>query len=236
MSKASITPSKKYRKKSLAEYLATTPELKERQRKETENANIDFLRSLPTYGKSGEALAEQGLFGSGYSEYLAGVAYGTRQSRIEASKREKEASLLKGYSAYLSDYEKSRISKEKSALSSILSQGITDPSSAYETAAREGLSHEDALRVSKTSVQLVEQNKAKEKESLRKQVLQKMISYGLKTADGIAYAKSFGFDEAEATAMAKLAEQTYRARNLGMVNASYQDLLDYQNSKKYNAN
>ena len=103
MTKASITPSKKYRKKSLAAYLATTPELKEKERKETESANIDFLRSLPTYGSHGEALAKQGLFGSGYSEYLAGLAYGDRQSRIAKAKQEKEASLLKGYSAYLSD-------------------------------------------------------------------------------------------------------------------------------------
>lgn len=222
-------PTLKNRKKSLALWLSQNPDLKNAMQKGVKTAQQDYLRSLSTYGTQGEQLAKAGLYGSGYSEYLSGLAYADRQNSVAQSKRDKENAMSKGYSAYLQGYEKTRASSEKSALSEILKQGIVDREQAYQLAASHGLSHGDALRLSETSVALSEEKQKKEKEALRLQVLQKMLNYGFKEKHGILYAQTYGFSESEATELAKLAERLYRAKRLGLMNSSYEDLIDYIN-------
>lgn len=227
-------PSKKYRKHSLAEYLSKHPQIKENANQKIQAANQTHLRSLAGYGKQGEALASLGLGRSGYGEYLTGLAFAQRQQSIAQAKRDKASALSEGYAAYLSSYEKSKAQNEKSAMSAILSQGIVDKDQAYDLAVTYGLSHGDALRVSQSSVALSAEEKEKEKQALKRQILQKMLSYGFKQADGIVYAKSFGLSEEEAKTLAEMAEKLYRSKNLGLKNATYEDLLYYQNQNKNN--
>lgn len=223
----SNTTIKKNRKKGLAGWLSENPDATEKMRSRVEDANQSYLRSLPGYGKTGEALSLSGLAKSGYSEYLAGLAFSDRQSRIATAKRKKESSAAKGYSAYLSAYEKNRISAEKSVLSTVLSQGIVDQNQAYDLAVSYGLGHGDAKRLAESSIRLSQAQGAKQTEELKRTVLQKMISYGFSAKDGVAYAEAYGFDNETAKTLAELAEKLYRAKRLGITSVTYDDLIHY---------
>jgi len=74
-----------------------------------DRANEMYARSLGTYGASGESLAQGNLVGTGYSEYLNGLAYQNKANMYTAAAQQLSADQRQTaaqYQQYLRDYEK----------------------------------------------------------------------------------------------------------------------------------
>lgn len=81
-----------------AQWLKADPAYQEALKK----AQGDYDRALATYGARGEALAQSGLVGSGYSDWLGAQAYADMQEQ-------KQTAFDKGYSQWLGEKEKAEL-------------------------------------------------------------------------------------------------------------------------------
>ena len=99
----------------------------------------EYDRALGTYGQNAENMAQGGLTGSGYSDYLTGNAYAARQGSIDAAKAVKQASLdtaeatkkvteasaQQGYLNYIENYKTQQKTDKLSAMNNIIDMGLT---------------------------------------------------------------------------------------------------------------
>ena len=105
-------------------------------------ANDDYYRALMTYGKNAEALAGNGLSGSGVSDYGGQAAWAARQGAVAAAgtaKQEADAENARSYSEYLQNYKAQQEAAAQqanaaraNALSTVMSLAITDPTTAQQ--------------------------------------------------------------------------------------------------------
>lgn len=153
----------------------------------------DYRRARVGYGAEAEALASQGLGGSGYAAYLDGNAYAARQrARTNAQKTYtdalKESAL--GYGEYLKNFESERFDKIQKIEKSIADMELLDPDAAYDYAASMGLSHEEADEV---AMRAIKKGRQKKKEEILSIILKNQLS----SDDAIALAFHYGLPEQE---------------------------------------
>lgn len=67
----------------------------ENRKKGIKNAYVTYDRSLNTYGQNAEALAQNGLTNSGYSDYLGGVAYSNMVGNIDSVRQTADEAFRK---------------------------------------------------------------------------------------------------------------------------------------------
>lgn len=172
-------------------------------------ADRRYETSRPGYGRSGEALFRSGLDDSGYAAYLAGVAYATRQSEKSEAQKTLRRDAGKGYAAYLTQKEKERQTAMANVTGKLLQYGITDSDAAYTLALQYGLGTADARRTAESAAGLHASG------DLRRTVLRNLVSLGMRAEYGMQYAMACGLSEEEADEIARVAETSYRAKDLG---------------------
>lgn len=212
-------------KMSLAKWLKEQQGLSETYQNETRQAEQTYHQSKSGYGLLGEALAQKGLSQSGYSDYLTGLAFATRQSSRDKALAAKISATQKGYADYLRAYESQRLSASKSSLSALLSKGITDPDDAYAFSLSQGLSEEDARKISQLAISISQKQAQTKKDDLRIQVINRLISYGMTKEKGAEYAMQYGFSPEEAQIIGEAAAEFYNAKDMGFKEFTYQDYL-----------
>lgn len=176
-------------------------------------AERTYDRAGSGYGAQGEALGRAELTGSGYGDYLDGVAYAAKiraqesaaEKRLEADKANRA-----GYAAYLTE----QAERAQSTLNAIRLQKITDESIAYEYARTCGMGDEDARTISR----LVGQMNTGEETSTsavrqRVTIMQYMVSMEFTRDAAYAYALSCGVGERLARQMAEATESAVAAKN-----------------------
>ncbi len=179
-------------------------------------ADTAYAEAKATHGVRAEALLERGLTGSGYGDYLDGLAYTERQRAVANAKQARakgEAESRTAYAAYL-DKERSEATKaakessEKrtSLFLSLLSQNVEDEASAAAFLTENGLDGETAARMAKESVSMVK-NSTSAKKAVLSTVLKNYMSY----TDAYNYAISYGLSPALAEEIAKTAHSIMNA-------------------------
>lgn len=136
---------------SYAEYLSYTggTSAAEQYRQEVKSAYADYLTGKVTYGQNAEKLAQSGLSGSGYGDYLAGMNYAARQNAVSAAKGNAVQRIdanARNYAEYLSGVKQENAQNEQNAYNSIVQQGLTGDA-AKQYALGLGLTEEQASSV-----------------------------------------------------------------------------------------
>lgn len=173
-----------------SKWLATDPEMQARMRA----AETDYYKNLSTYGAQGEALAQSGLIGSGWSEYLKGNAYSAMQA-------EKAGVRSEGYAKWLADNEakapEGTVSEQSAAIvNTLLENGMTEITDSYaQMLAGLGYSTDDINQAKESLAKYTESMKAEESKK-HKTAVETLISGGSEadflTSMGIDYS---GLDE-----------------------------------------
>lgn len=63
-------------------------------------ADLEYRKSLATFGQNAEKMAQAGMTGSGYSDYLTGQAYAQRQGTVQAAQRDANAQMKQSFANY----------------------------------------------------------------------------------------------------------------------------------------
>lgn len=104
-------------------------------------ANLEYQKGLATYGQNAEKMAKSGLVGSGYGEYLTGIAYQGKQSAVGAAQRDAKAAIDKNYASYGDYIEGLKSTNEQNAINGILS-GALEGDAAKEYARSQGVTED----------------------------------------------------------------------------------------------
>ena len=87
----------------------------------------EYDRAVAGYGANAEAMAQAGLSGSGYSDYLTGNAYAARQRSIDAARQTKalaDQGAKQSYADYLQGYEDTQRNNITAAIGQLSSMGL----------------------------------------------------------------------------------------------------------------
>ena len=179
-------------------------------------ADTAMAEAKSTYGTRASSLLSRGMTGSGYGDYLDGVAYAQRQKQVDtalAAKTKTEAKNKKAYAAYL-DSEAEKAEKAATADSQkktdlfldLLSQNIEDEASAAAFLTAGGLDEETASRLAKESLSMVK-NTSSTKKAVLETVLKKYMSY----TDAYKYAVAYGLSPTVAEEIARAASTLLNA-------------------------
>lgn len=106
-------------------------------------ANLDYAKGLATYGQAAEKMAKSGMTGSGYGEYLQGLAYQGKQSAVGAAQKEAQAAMKQTFSGYGEHLEGVKGTNEQNAINGIVS-GLLEGDAAKAYARQQGVT-EDRL-------------------------------------------------------------------------------------------
>ena len=162
----------------------------------------DYMKALPTYGRTAEQLGSAGLGGSGYSEYLKGLAYLDMQKQKKGAREDYEGALKDAYKSY-ADYLESSAKRQQSLLSdtvkAITSESILDFDAAYRFAVTRGLSESDAKAAAKTAVDEVSR-------AVKARVISTIVSEGLTREGAVSYALALGLSSEIAEELGVFAE------------------------------
>ena len=179
----------------------------------------EYDRSLATYGANAEAMAQAGLSGSGYSDYLTGNAYAARQRSIDTARQTKtlaDNASRQGYLNYLEDYENTQRGNIGAAIENLAAMGLKGES-AKNYLGMMGISGDYADYI--TGV--VEEMSAETPD--KQALLSNLLSNGITGEAALSYAKYLGFDDATASEVVSMADQLTKA-----VKASNADSLKAQ--------
>ncbi len=99
-------------------------------------ADVEYAKAMATYGQTAEKMAKSGLTGSGYGDYLQGVAYRTRQGAVADAQKTAAAEQKTSFANY-AEY----LSGMGTARDATVEQGRADLANA--TAAVSGLMSEE---------------------------------------------------------------------------------------------
>lgn len=131
-------------------------------------ANLDYAKGLATYGQAAEKMAKAGLGGSGYGEYLQGVAYQGRQSAVGAAQKEAQAALDKTFASYGDYLTGVRSTNEQNAITGIVN-GLLEGDAAREYARGQGVTDdriEAVLQQTSGSVSAAKAQKAQQQQAM----------------------------------------------------------------------
>ena len=185
------------------------------------DASTDYMKSKAEYGKISEALAGNGLSGSGYSDYITSRAYSDYQrakdnafseyseneikNRLGYSNYVKETdgkhdSLIKDYVGYLVKLENSdRDNAYIDTLTNIGKQNIIDYDTAYKLALESGLDETLAASVAEIGTSIV-------KNGIKTKVMDSVVRYSMNEDEARQYALSLGLDADTAEEIAEYAD------------------------------
>ena len=131
-------------------------------------ANLDYAKAMSTYGQNAEKLAKSGLSGSGYGEYLTGLAYAGKQSAVAGAQKDAKAALDQSFSSYGDYIESLKNTNEQAAMTGILNQ-MLEGDAAKEYARSLGVTEdrlEYVLSQTSASVSAAKAQKAQEAQAL----------------------------------------------------------------------
>ncbi|MBP3437220.1 MAG: hypothetical protein J6K61_04880 [Clostridia bacterium] len=173
------------------------------------DADSRYAEAQATHGTKAAALLSRGMTGSGYSDYLSGLAYTERQKeRLTATEKKSQADAdnKKNYALYTqgltAEAEKAFAEKEarlSSAFSALLKQEVETVEGAKAFLTANGIEEELAEKIAQGSVDIIRNSSGKKKEVLE-YVLGKYMPYEY----AYQYAIACGLSE-------KLAEEVARA-------------------------
>lgn len=161
-------------------------------------ANTDYAVSSSNYGARAQSLADSGLNGSGYEDYLkseSAKASAKTRKNAELTKKVDEYKNKKGYENYLSDYNTIQSKISESVIEKIGSGTNFSVEHAFEEAVRAGMSKELAYITAQNAV-------LKAKENTMENAVKFAKINNLTPAKAREYALSLGLD-------ASYAEQVY---------------------------
>jgi hypothetical protein len=155
--------------KTYADYLAYTGRdpVGDYQAK-VRQANLDYAKAMSTYGQNAEKLAKSGLSGSGYGEYLTGLAYAGKQSAVAGAQKDAKAALDQSFSSYGDYIEGLKNTNEQAAMTGILNQ-MLEGDAAKDYARSLGVTEdrlEYVLSQTSASVSAAKAQKAQEAQAL----------------------------------------------------------------------
>ena len=169
-----------------------------------------YATARAEYGERGASLAERGLSGSGYSDFLNTTAYAERARARENALVQKQNTDLenqRGYLAYLestSDTDNSSQSSEEKRLTEafddLLKREISDKSAAVTYLTARGFDQETASSIADKAIKVYRGS-----DSYRKYVTNQAIANGYYYDDAYRYALLQGLSSAMADEVAKIA-------------------------------
>ena len=178
-------------------------------------ADITYARSDSRYGVRGETLARAGLTGSGYSDYLDGVAYATRAKALSDAAEQMADTTRRNRLSY-AEYLEKQGTRRQSVLGGIKGQGITDAKVAGAYAKACGMSDEDAEIIG-TLVGEMRESGSGVSVHQKVKVMQYMVNLEMPQETAYAYALTCGMTEKEAREMAEATEAAVKAKNKNMI-------------------
>lgn len=178
-------------------------------------ADITYDRAGSRYGARGEAVARAGLTGSGYGDYLDGVAYATH-ARALADAAEKQAETARQNRRDYADYLTAESKRRQSLLGSIKGQGITDEATAEAYARACGMSDGDAAVIG-TLVGKMRESGSGVSVHQKVKVMQYMVNQEMPREVAYSYALTCGMTEQEAREMAEATEAAVNAKNKNLI-------------------
>ena len=167
-------------------------------------------RAIGTYGQNAENMAQAGMGGSGYSDYITGNAYAVRQGSIDAAKAVREGSLdaakqtkklteqagQQGYLNYIENYRTQKKADRLSAVSDIINMNLSgEGAKSYLSAL--GLS-DDADTILGITEPMLEKSKSELNETSKQNIFSNVLSNGLTGEAAMSYAKYLGLTDEEA--------------------------------------
>lgn len=124
-------------------------------------AHLDAALADTDYGNSAEKLSAAGLSGSGYEEYTRTRQEALRGAAYEVAKEESLAAAAddrRGYSDYVTNYEKLQSKISDSVIAKIAEDTSYDVNDAYRIAIGAGLNEENALATASRAVKAAQEN------------------------------------------------------------------------------
>ena len=179
-----------------------------------------LFRAQSGYGARAERLADSGLSGSGYAQYLDSLAkerYG-EQKRLAASDYARLfRKNAKDYARYSEEYDVDISKLKSSVIDDIRSSGTLSYDTAYLFAINAGLPDEEAMAAAKSGSDMARQ------EATQK-VYDTIMSDNLTSAEAIELSKGLGFTEAESESFGEYAK-IYTEYRRGDQSLSYSEYL-----------
>ena len=151
----------------------------------------EYDRSVAGYGANAEAMAQAGLSGSGYSDYLTGNAYAVRQRSMDAARQTKtlaDQSAKQSYADYLQGYEDTQRNNITAAIGQLSSMGLKgDNAKKYLESMGIPNGYADWITgvVDEMSVETPD----------KQALLSNLLSNGMTGDVAMSYAKFLGFDD-----------------------------------------
>ena len=165
------------------------------------DARSTYERSISEYGTRAERLGRAGLTGSGYSDYLSGLAYSTYQGARERA-GESRTDLMResagDYAGYIADLGE----QNRKTLNALQTQGISDYDTAYAYAVSTGLDGDAAKMMATLVSSLGVKSKNTATVKQRTTILSHIIKLNLPRDAAYIYALSCGVGEDVAAAIA----------------------------------
>ena len=181
-----------------------------RYREDVADADTAYEKARAEHGKRASALYQNGLSGSGYSDYLNHTAYAARAeslSRAKERRAQTEADNQKGYVSYLADLKAEEDKetaeaekKEQSIFSSLLSKRLTDKNAAITFLTANGVDPTRAEELAEQSLDILHGSK-----SYRDHITSKVNYLDLDYSAAYKYAIMMGASEETARIIAEIA-------------------------------
>ena len=188
--------------------------------KNLRNLDTGYAKSISGYGALAEELADSGLIGGGYGEYLERASK-RRLAEYTADEIEGYADDFRknaeGYAKYSKEYETDLAELKRSIINDIKASGTLDYDAAYLFAINAGLPDGEATAAAKSGSDMARQ----EATAL---VYDKVINKRLGFAQTVELAKGLGFSESEARELGEFA-RLYGEYRYGESGLSYSEYL-----------
>lgn len=184
-------------------------------------AASEYDREIGTYGQKAENAARAGLMHAGYSDYVTGEAYASRQRSMDAARAVKQDSIdaaelaaqeanranRQGYLGYIENYKTQKKSDISGAISTVIGSGLSgDAAKSYLSAL--GFSDDEQQQILGTTEGIVTEQKNKTTYADREAIFGKIVEKGLTGDKAISYAQWVGgLSEADAKALVALTDE-----------------------------
>lgn len=180
-------------------------------------ADTAYATARAEHGARGAALAQNGLSGSGYSDYLNHVAYGARTesiARAHARRSTTREENERGYLAYLegeaAKEEKAKADAaqaEEKVFSDLLFKRISDKSSAVTYLTTRGVARERAIELAEQSLSILRGS-----QSYHNQLIEEATALSMDYASAYNFAIIKGLPDEAARSVAAIASFATKQR------------------------
>ena len=190
-------------------------------------AETDYAKSLPGHGARAESLAEMGLSGSGYGEYLSKMSKKQLEGQKTIAAEDYADSIrdtAKLYGEYSREYDRKLENLKSSVISDIEASGTLDYDTAYLFAINAGLPDDEAMAAA-TSGSALAKNKASAT------VYDAIVKRVLTSGEALELSRGLGFTDEEARKFAEFAKN-YRSYRYGGGDRTYAEYLRERLEKK----